>query len=102
MADKFKVGQLVVMRLPAVETGFGWEILNGEIGQVIAPKRVRLTQVGPRNGPKELERCVVYGVQWRGQILALRERYLKPLYDGNQPVSWSECAWQPREVAQHG
>jgi hypothetical protein len=25
-------------------------------------------------------------------------KYLEPLYDGHEPASWSECAWQPNRV----
>jgi hypothetical protein len=24
--------------------------------------------------------------------------FLEPIYDGNEKVSWSECAWQPRSI----
>lgn len=27
----------------------------------------------------------------------IAERYLRPLYDGDQPVSWADCAWKPKE-----
>lgn len=26
------------------------------------------------------------------------EAVLKPLYDGNEKIEWSQCLWQPREL----
>ncbi len=28
----------------------------------------------------------------------VQEKYLEPIYDGDQASSWSECAWRPREI----
>jgi hypothetical protein len=30
--------------------------------------------------------------------LAFAEVHLKPVYDGDEKSSWSECAWKPKEL----
>lgn len=33
-----------------------------------------------------------------GFMCSWSEIHLRPVYDGNQPVAWEECAWRPEKV----
>jgi hypothetical protein len=33
-----------------------------------------------------------------GQFWWVAECDLRPVYDGNEPVAWKDCVWQPKET----
>lgn len=33
-----------------------------------------------------------------GEVWEVRERCLRPIYDGNEKVSWEDCVFKPDEV----
>ena len=39
------------------------------------------------------------GPWWRVDgIYKVAESVLRPLYDGNDPATWDDCVWQPKEL----
>lgn len=34
-----------------------------------------------------------------GETMKCPGRFLKLIYDGNEPVVWSDCAWKPKKVS---
>lgn len=90
MADKFHVGQRVVWRVPD-----GVEYVATVTGRR-APYRYKGTGRLYLVYPLDLDG---YGTKATdGCMYAAPEPELRPLYDGNQRVTWSECAWHPQKV----
>lgn len=98
MADKFKVGQRVIWA-PGAPAGDGTERYTGTIIQERRMRRFEGTGSASLRYRLDLDG---YGAVTEGRYcFAALERELRPLYDGDQPASWADCAWKPREVA-HG
>jgi hypothetical protein len=78
------------------------------IVQSCIPSRIGVvaTVIGsPTKSTKSDRKCypldIPAGIDPRdGQVTTneVRADWLEPIYDGNEPVSWSECAWQPNSV----
>lgn len=95
--DRFRVGQRVI-----------WKCRPGEeyTATVISQRERRQEyRKGELTGKFSLVyRLDVDGLGTRvkpGYLLAAPQPELRPMYDGDQPASWSRCAWRPREVC-HG
>lgn len=84
--DKFHVGQMVRV----VKTHVPKMVPIGSIVTIVSPRR---KGTGVFSGPG-----LFYEISAKsplGDFLLAREENLAPVYDGDQPVSWSECAWKP-------
>lgn len=87
MADKFYVGQRVI-----------WKVDGSEYTATVISQRER------RQFMQTARYALVYSLDLdgygtrtpRGYRYAAPELELRPIYDGDQPSNWSECAWQPR------
>lgn len=88
--SKFYVGQrvrIVTHRFPPF--GDGDASLVGKIGEIIAPGEI----------------CFGYQ-RWYLDLKSNRpngavcpiEQILEPVYDGDVPSAWADCAWRPREM----
>lgn len=89
MADKFYVGQRVI-----------WKVDEREYLATVISQRER------RQFMKTGQYTLVYTLDLdgygarhpQGYRYAAPEPELRPLYDGDQPSTWSECAWQPSRL----
>ena len=89
--DKFHVGQRVIWSVPGSE----------EHRATVRSQRVRL----PHQDSRKISLVYPLDVDGKGThvegrtIYAAPEPELRPLYDGDQVVGWSTCAWRPKEVS---
>jgi hypothetical protein len=88
--SKFFVGQMVrivAYRFPPFADGDA--TLVGKVGEIIAPGEVSLGYqrwfVDIKSSKPNCSVCPIEGV-------------MEPVYDGDVPASWSDCAWRPREL----
>ena len=88
--DKFHVGQRVIWTTPARNEYRATVISQRELrqceesGRLVLAYWLDIDGLGSRG-----ERGCRYGAP---------EPELRPIYDGDQPVAWSECAWRPRDL----
>lgn len=86
--DKLNIGQRVI-----------WATGKAEYAATVLSQREPLSYRG--TGRRTLVYRVEvdgFGRSQDGFIFAAPEPELRPLYDGDQPSSWSECAWQPKAI----
>ena len=92
MSDKFRVGQRVIWTTPKPD--------SREYVATVLSQRERRLHISTRR------HYLVYRLDVDGHgsrhesgcLYAAPERELSPLYDGDQVVSWSTCAWRPIAV----
>lgn len=88
---KFKVGDICIGQNFIFDTE-----CNGMECEIIGGYELR---EGLWSGNLFPEKCYCYEVVWAdGYICNAKEFNLKPRYDGNELVSWSDCAWQPKQL----
>jgi hypothetical protein len=88
--SKFYVGQrvrIVTHRYPGYSDGDA--TLVGKVGEIIAP-----------GGPSQDQRRWYLDLKSSKDNAAVCpiEGVMEPVYDGDVPASWSDCAWRPREL----
>jgi len=90
--DKFRIGQRVIWITPRPD--------SREYRATVVSQRERRPHVD--TGRQQfVYRLNVDGHGTHhesGTLYAAPESALRPLYDGDQVVSWSACAWRPTEV----
>ena len=90
--DKFYVGQ----RCRIVKTKMFPHLL-GEIVTITGPRKLCECTDGDRWLGYEVDLDLQH---LDGKVYVVRppEESLKPIYDGDQPSTWEECAWRPKEL----
>lgn len=91
MADKFHVGQRVIWTIPK----------NGREFTATVRSQRQMLRFKETKRRYFVYRMDVDGYGQRdpyGYLFAAPQRELRPIYDGDQASSWSECSWQPNGV----
>jgi hypothetical protein len=90
--DKFRVGQRVIWITPKPDS-------QRYVATVISQReRLPYVDTGRHYLVYRLD-IDGYGTRHpEGTLYGAPERELRPIYDGDQPASWSTCAWRPSGV----